>query len=467
MWCHKRGFDNKCELTQPGSAAQSDMNDNGNGIMADLKAWANKEYNVHRGKSFDSEDTNSSIVNDSILSLRCANGNYIEDSSLNYADNQVSVNCTNPSTRISSEYAGTAKKSTKCIIVFDHQTESFILERYSEVFLTSVPTQKELDQSADLVDMDDALDAGFSAIDNAISSPKKTRVPIALRDLVSSTKNAKSESSDDSGSESGSESSRSSGYSSSIGLLILSQVAVFYGFKMILSSLDPSRSKRLENKSKIDNYLAKLGVKHKLNEHEEIIASELVTPDEITSTFSSIGGLEPIISDLKETVIYPLMYPQLYSSASNLLGAPKGVLLYGPPGCGKTLLAKALAKESGATFINLHVSTLTEKWFGESQKLVRGLFTLAKKLQPSIIFIDEIDSFLRERGKTDHEATAMMKAEFMTHWDGLGTSDNSRIIVLGATNRPNDIDGAILRRMPKKFSVGLPENDQRRKILEI
>ena len=101
-------------------------------------------------------------------------------------------------------------------------------------------------------------------------------------------------------------------------------------------------------------------------------------------------------------------------SSSSLLGAPKGVLLFGPPGCGKTMLAKALAKESGATFINIAASVLTNKWYGESNKLVAGLFSLARKTQPSIIFIDEIDSFLRERTKGDHEVTGMMKAEFMT-----------------------------------------------------
>lgn len=126
------------------------------------------------------------------------------------------------------------------------------------------------------------------------------------------------------------------------------------------------------------------------------------------SSVTDIGGLDPIISQLREAVIFPLCYPQVFESAAGLFGAPKGVLLYGPPGCGKTMLAKSLAKESGATFINVKVSSLTDKWFGESNKLVAGLFSLAKKLQPSIIFIDEIDSFMRERSRNDHEVTGMM-----------------------------------------------------------
>ena len=149
-----------------------------------------------------------------------------------------------------------------------------------------------------------------------------------------------------------------------------------------------------------------------------------------------IGGLEDIISSLEESVIVPLLYPDLFRSSSALLAAPKGVLLYGPPGCGKTLLAKALAKESGATFINIAASVLTNKWFGESNKLVAGLFSLARKTQPSIIFIDEIDSFLRERTKGDHEATAMMKAEFMTcvYFCRSSTSISSLLQSVGRTS---------------------------------
>ncbi len=129
------------------------------------------------------------------------------------------------------------------------------------------------------------------------------------------------------------------------------------------------------------------------------------------------------------------------------------------------MIAKACAKESGANFISIRMSSIMDKWFGESNKLVSAIFSLAQKLQPCIIFVDEMDSFLRERQAADHEVTAMLKAEFMTLWDGL-TSDG-RILVLGATNRPNDIDNAILRRMPKRFAVKLPDAFQRRKILNV
>ena len=110
---------------------------------------------------------------------------------------------------------------------------------------------------------------------------------------------------------------------------------------------------------------------------------------------------------------------------------------------------------------------LTDKWYGESQKLASAVFTLAIKIQPCIIFIDEIDSFLRSRNTNDHEATAMMKTQFMMLWDGLSTENGSTVIVMGATNRPADLDKAILRRMPAQFLVAQPDEEQRLKILKL
>ncbi|KAI0763538.1 ATPase [Trametes elegans] len=249
-----------------------------------------------------------------------------------------------------------------------------------------------------------------------------------------------------------------------VALFVASQAALYYTLRWAMDIMSPVERKEVKQKSL--KALESLGhTDLTLDEYESQIASEVIHPDDIDVRFDDIGGLDPIISSLRESVIFPLRFPHLFTSSS-LLGAPKGVLLFGPPGCGKTMLAKALAKESGATFINIAASVLTNKWYGESNKLVAGLFSLARKAQPSIVFIDEIDSFLRERTKGDHEVTGMMKAEFMTLWDGL-TSSTDRILVLGATNRPNDIDSAILRRMPKRFSIGLPDVDQREKILRL
>ena len=201
-----------------------------------------------------------------------------------------------------------------------------------------------------------------------------------------------------------------------------------------------------------------------LNAYEKSILASVVTPEELRVSFSDIGGLEKIITDLHESVIFPLTMPEVYANTP-LLQAPSGVLLYGPPGCGKTMLAKALARESGANFISIRMSSIMDKWYGESNKIVDAIFSLANKLQPCIVFIDEIDSFLRERSQSDHEVTATLKAEFMTLWDGL--LGNGRVMIIGATNRLYDIDDAFLRRLPKRFLVSLPDLEQRKKILEV
>ncbi|XP_071536551.1 outer mitochondrial transmembrane helix translocase-like isoform X2 [Panulirus ornatus] len=203
-----------------------------------------------------------------------------------------------------------------------------------------------------------------------------------------------------------------------------------------------------------------------LSEYEMMIASQLVEPVQLTTSWRDVAGLSSVIRELRETLILPIQQRSRLQ-ASKLIQPPKGVLLHGPPGCGKTLLARAVAKEAGARFINLDVSALTDKWYGESQKLSSAVFSLASKIQPCIIFIDEIDSFLRVRATGDHEATAMMKAQFLQQWDGLTTDHSRCVVVMGATNRPQDVDRAILRRMPAAFHIPLPGVEQREDILRL
>ena len=143
--------------------------------------------------------------------------------------------------------------------------------------------------------------------------------------------------------------------------------------------------------------------------YEEVIAGDLVNPDDIEVTFDDIGGLEQQKRDIYDLVVLPLRCPQFFSSRGKLLSVPKGILLYGQPGTGKTMLAKAIAKESGAFFIDLKISTIMSKWFGESQKLVRAAFSLALKLAPCVIFIDEVDSFMGNRGGVSDPTFASMK----------------------------------------------------------
>uniref|UniRef100_A0A1B6DC69 AAA+ ATPase domain-containing protein n=1 Tax=Clastoptera arizonana TaxID=38151 RepID=A0A1B6DC69_9HEMI len=250
--------------------------------------------------------------------------------------------------------------------------------------------------------------------------------------------------------------------------ITLFSAATYFSVKWMINHLDPTNKQKKSAKIKAQEQLRRLGVSKvkDLSEYEMMIASHLVDPNDLHISWDDIAGLDDVIQELKETVILPIQKKELFGS-SQLTQAPKGVLFHGPPGCGKTLIAKATAKEAGTKFINLDVSILTDKWYGESQKLAAAVFTLAVKLQPCIIFIDEIDSFLRSRNSHDHEATAMMKAQFMSLWDGLITDSSCTVIIMGATNRPHDLDKAILRRMPCTFHVGLPNEKQRHDILEL
>eukprot|EP00039_Didymoeca_costata_P008433 m.111989 g.111989 ORF g.111989 m.111989 type:complete len:352 (+) comp14078_c0_seq1:31-1086(+) len=252
-----------------------------------------------------------------------------------------------------------------------------------------------------------------------------------------------------------------------LAILGLSQLMLIYGAKWLWQQLDPEyerKKKAAEVGSKLVKRLQ--AKKLELNEYENQIASDVIDPVDLKEGWSRIGGLEDVVQVLKESVVLPLSRPDLFPSGSSILRAPKGVLFHGPPGCGKTLLARVLAKESDCCFMSLQPSSFMNKWFGESQKLVDAVFSLATKLQPIIIFIDEIDAFLRVRSSMDSEATAQIKAQFMLLWDGFSTEHNSQVVVVGATNRPGDIDIAIVRRMPIRCHVGLPNQNQRLSILK-
>ncbi|KAH6781472.1 hypothetical protein C2S51_006765 [Perilla frutescens var. frutescens] len=198
--------------------------------------------------------------------------------------------------------------------------------------------------------------------------------------------------------------------------------------------------------------------------HERSLISAVVHSEDIGVKFDDVGALENVKKLVHETVILPMRRPELFTHG-NLLRPCKGILLFGPPGTGKTLIAKALATESGANFINITTATITSKWVGETENLTRAVFSFASKLAPVIIFIDEVDSLLGARGHNEYSSSRLN--EFMTAWDGLKSKERERILVIGATNRPYDLDDAVIRRMPRRIYVGLPDVENRSKILKV
>ncbi|EYU17671.1 hypothetical protein MIMGU_mgv1a0257531mg, partial [Erythranthe guttata] len=229
--------------------------------------------------------------------------------------------------------------------------------------------------------------------------------------------------------------------------------------KGILRLKEEEKEPKKPSKSTLEDFAS--------NEFEQEFASSVIRPDEIGVKFDDVGALEHVKKVLNELVILPMKRPNLFSRG-NLLRPCKGLLLFGPPGTGKTLIAKALATEAGANFIGLSTASLTSKIYGDDEKLVRALFAFAAKVAPAVIFVDEVDDLLGARGKSsEHEATRRLRNEFMLRWDGLNSKDSQRILVIGATNRPFDLDDAVIRRMPRRVYVGLPNVENRSKILKV
>ena len=204
---------------------------------------------------------------------------------------------------------------------------------------------------------------------------------------------------------------------------------------------------------------------------KQVLNDVIIQGDEVR--WSDIAGLETAKNALREIVVYPFLRPDLFMG---LREPARGMMLFGPPGTGKTMLARAVATESRSTFFSISASSLTSKFLGESEKLVRALFGLARALAPSIIFVDEIDSLLSQRsGSGEHEATRRIKTEFLIQWSDLQRAaagreasekdkergDANRVLVLAATNLPWAIDEAARRRFVRRQYIPLPEAETR------
>ncbi|XP_055858489.1 fidgetin-like protein 1 isoform X3 [Episyrphus balteatus] len=178
--------------------------------------------------------------------------------------------------------------------------------------------------------------------------------------------------------------------------------------------------------------------------------------------WKDIAGLEYAKSTIKEAVVWPLLRPDIFTG---LRRPPRGILLFGPPGTGKTLIGKCIASQSRSTFFSISASSLTSKWVGDGEKMVRALFAVAAVNQPSVVFIDEIDSLLSQRSESEHESSRRLKTEFLVQLDGANTSDDERILIVGATNRPQELDEAARRRLVRRLYIPLPESTARIQIL--
>lgn len=245
----------------------------------------------------------------------------------------------------------------------------------------------------------------------------------------------------------------------------------------LLDGYDDTVEDYVDNPADPHGYLTKEEEQNKLIKSIrgiDPVAAKLILNDIVVHGdevyWDDIVGLESAKSSLKEAVVYPFLRPDLFKG---LREPTRGMLLFGPPGTGKTMLARAVATESKSTFFSINPSSLTSKYLGESEKLVKALFLLAKKLSPSIVFIDEIDSLLSARAEGENDSTRRIKNEFLVQWSELSSAaagresgndeieDVSRVLILGATNLPWSIDEAARRRFVRRQYIPLPEDETR------
>jgi SpoVK/Ycf46/Vps4 family AAA+-type ATPase len=218
-----------------------------------------------------------------------------------------------------------------------------------------------------------------------------------------------------------------------------------------------------ENESRLESRLA--SIRESANRYEKGLLSGIVPAKKIRTTFSDVHVAPETIEALKTLTSLSLQRPEAFKYGVLKSDNIPGLLLYGPPGTGKTLLAKAVAKESGATVLNVSGSDVNQMYVGVSEKIVKAIFSLARKLSPCVVFIDEADSIFAMRSqmrqRSGHRDTIN---QFLQEWDGI---DDHNVFLMVATNRPFDLDDAVLRRLPRRLLVDLPTREDREAILRI
>ncbi|CUA76532.1 Cell division cycle protein 48 homolog MJ1156 [Methanocaldococcus jannaschii DSM 2661] [Rhizoctonia solani] len=228
--------------------------------------------------------------------------------------------------------------------------------------------------------------------------------------------------------------------------------------------VDNSLSKSEEEENTTDPLVEKVK-EMELNSYETGLLQRIIKPGQLKTTFDSVHLPDETIDVVRSVVSLPLICPEAFQTGLLKEHNVTGALFFGPPGTGKTNLARAIAKESGSRMISVKPSDIYNKWCGESEKIVSGLFSLARKLKPCIIFMDEIDSLFGSRDANVHSPWRNdLLTQFAQEMDGMYSSD---VIVIGTTNRPFSLDDAMLRRLPCRILIDLPDEAAREAILKI